>query len=881
MPPSIAAVADPPSGGSSPTPRTTTTFLFTDIEGSTRRWEESPGMRQQVDDHFAVLRAAVEGAGGEVFATLGDGVAAAFGSADAALHAAIVAQRRMPELGLRVRMGVHTGEVERRDGDFRGRPVNRAARIMATGHGGQVLLSDVTAALLRAGSAAVELVDLGSHRLRDLAEPERLWQVVHPDLEARFPPVRGIDTYATNLPVQRSSLVGREDDVRRVRGLVLDHRVVTLTGVGGVGKTRLAVHTAADLLAEVANAWFVDLAGVVDPDDVADAVARAVGVTAVADPLDATLAILGGERTLLVVDSCEHVVDAAAVVLDALTAGCPTLSVLATSREGLGLDGEHIVVVQPLDPAVAAVELFEQRATAAGARLADDDRSAIGALCRRLDGIPLAIELAAARAASLGLAAITGGLDDRAGPLVGRRRGPGDRHGTMRLTIEWSHRLLDPGEQRLLHWLAAFPAGFELDAALHVAAALGADEPAATDRVASLVHKSMVVVDHHGHGVRYRLLEVVRAFALERLDEVGERAEAVAALARWVTTLTDLVYAEPCSPTVERHAIRLEREADAWREAVLHAVRAADGRLAAALCGPPTAFFLLGRHDLADVVRPLLAVVGDDPRQRQAVLCALIVSAAGATDPDQLQAWADEIEATDRGAPTGLGGLMRWMALAWRGDFASAVRVCVEASHDEALAESTRDLFVGIAVLDHFSLTDADADDHLLVERALAVAERSEVALTRVACRLGAAWGLRTSDPGRALRLVRLALDDVDEAPALTRLTLPGSASRLVAQLDPAVAARGLLEQLDATATRRSFVDLIPLFYGATLLNRAGHPAADAALATVTVSAVAPYLSMMDVVDLARRAASVANPVSLVELEATVRVALAELAAAG
>jgi predicted ATPase len=801
----------------------------------------------------------------------------------------------MAQIGLAVRMGIHTGEVERVDDDFRGRPVNRAARIMAVGHGGQILVSDISAALLRTGPGPVALTDLGPQRLRDLDDPERVWQVLHPDLAGRFPPVRGLDTGANNLPVPRSSLIGRDRDVARVIDLLRQHRIVTLTGVGGVGKTRLGVQAATDLLARFCRVWFVELASVADADDVADAIALTVGAAAVTDPLAAATTLLAGERTLLVLDNCEHVVDSAAAVIDWLTAECPDLSVLATSREALGIDGEHVVPVRSLDPATTAAELFRQRAAAAGTDLGAVDHPTIEHLCRRLDGIPLAIELAAARTATLGLPAIIDALDDRLSVLSGGRRRAIDRHGTMRATIEWSYRLLDVDEQRLFQWLAVFPNGFELDAAHHVAAhgmgggGLAIAPEAATDHVASLVHKSMVAAEPLGvgsaAGVRYRMLETVRAYALERLDEQGERRAALTALTEWVTTITDLPYADACSAAVERNAIRLEREADAWREATMVAARAEQGAgdLAARLCGPPVAFFLLGRHDLADFVRPLLDRC-DDPFQRRAVLCALMVSAAGATPPAQLQAWSREMQAIDDrdpAGPTGLGGLMRWLAAAWQGDFVTSVEICSAKSLDARISQSTRDLFVGIATLDHFSLTDARDDPHGLVERALEVADRSDVAMHRVTCLLGAAWGLHETQPDRSLDLVRRALDDMPNVPALTRLTLPGGASRLLARLDPAVAAQGLLEQLDAAATsgssHRSFVDLIPVFYATALLHRLGHPSATSELAGLTASSVAPYLSMMDSVDLARRAVAGSSLGSLADLVATVQSALADV----
>ncbi|MET0461136.1 MAG: adenylate/guanylate cyclase domain-containing protein, partial [Ilumatobacteraceae bacterium] len=854
------------------------TFLFTDIVGSTRQWEESPEMHDRVEQHFAVLRAAVEDGGGEVFATMGDGIAAAFTSVDGALRASVAAQHAMPPTGLAVRMGIHTGEVEPVGDDYRGRAVNRAARIMAVGHGGQILLSDVSAALVRSGTGRAVLTDLGAHRLRDLTEPERVWQVVHPDLPEQFPPVRGVDTYSNNLPAQRSSLVGRDLEVQRIVAMTRRHRIVTLTGVGGVGKTRLAVQSAAELLTEFATVWFVELACVTDPDDVADTIARTVGAVGVPDPLAAAAAALAGARRLLVLDNCEHVVDRASAAVDVLTAACPELSIVATSREVLGVDGEHVLAVRPLDPATTAGELFRQRAMAAGVELATLEPASIAELCRRLDGLPLAIELAAARTATLGVAAIVGALDDQLGLGSGGRRRGEDRHSTMRATIEWSYRLLDVDEQQLFRWLAVFPNGFELDAARHVACLLGIDEAAATEHVASLVHKSMVTPESHPHGVRYRMLETMRAFAAERLDELDERLSAFTALADWVATITDLPFAHPCNAVVERNVLRLEREPDNWREAVVTATRLRSGELAAALCGPPVAFFLLGRHDLADVLRPLLELC-EDGEQRRAVVTALIVSASGGTEPAQMRAWADEVAAFDDLDPTGLGGLMRWFASAWRGDFVTAIEVCVEASRDRRLERSTRDLFVGIAVLDHFSLTDACADTYGLIPRALEVAERSDVALHRATCLLGAAWGLAGSEPDRALDLVRRAINEVPQVPALTRLTLPGSAARLLTRLDPSVAARGLLEQLDATPSRRSFVDLIPLFYAAAMLDGLGNGSAGEALVSVTSAPIAPQQSMMDFVDLARRAAATSNVRSVGELEVTVRAALRDIVA--
>jgi len=863
----------PPPGPTTTT--TTTTFLFTDIEGSTRQWEVAPEMHRRVEAHFAALRTAVDGAGGRIFATMGDGVAAAFRSADGALRAAVEAQQQMPPLGLSVRMGIHTGEAEPVGEDFRGRPVNRAARIMAAGRGGQILLSDVTASLLRTRETPAVLVDLGRRRLRDLAEPERLWQVRHPALE----PVDDvpIDRDAARLPVPRSSLVGRDQDVEHVVELLQQHRIVTLTGVGGVGKTRLALHAADRLLESYVDVWFVDLATARESGDVADAIARGVGATAFTDAVATAGSLIAGERTLLIVDNCEHVLNAAAAVVDALVLLCPRLKVLATSREPLQVDGEQILAVRPLDPSTTGIELFKERATAAGAELAPAHDGIVEELCWRLDGIPLAIELAAARAATLGLAAIADTMDEMLDLRAGRDR-PQDRHVTMRATIEWSFRLLSRDEQRMLAWLAVFPNGFALDAAINVASSLGLPARVVTDHVSTLVHKSMVSVEPDGHGHRYRLLETVRAFALEQLTARGGRDAALHALAGWVTTLTDLPFADCCSAEVECSSRRLEREAESWREAVLWAAHIGSGELAARLCGPPVAYFLLGRLDLVDVVRPLLQHC-TDARQRRAVLCALIVSTSGSNDGEARERWAEEIEEIELLEPTGLGGLMRWLVLAWQGDFAASVKLCVECSLDARYREATRDMFVGIAVLDHFSLTGATDDSYGLIDRALEVADRSDVSLVRASALLGAAWGLAGTDPERSLALVRRARDDIAQIAALPRLTMPGNAARLLAQLDPRLAAQGLLEQLDPLPARRSFVDLIPLTYAVSVLERVGHPAAASATASLTVAPIASRLSMMESVDVARRASTARGPDSLRDLMGTVRAALAEIVA--
>ncbi len=448
----------------------------------------------------------------------------------------------------------------------------------------------------------------------------------------------------------------------------------------------------------------------------------------------------------------------------------------------------------------------------------------------------------------------------------------------MRSTIEWSHRLLGDEEQRLYQWLAVFSDGFELDAAQHLGASIGIGKAAAAEHVASLVHKSMVGVEPTRWGIRYRMLETLRDFALEKLDSRGEREAAAQAQAAWVVSLTDQPVRVPCSAAVERNALRLERETANWRDAVTFAERTRSGDLAGRLCGPPVAFFLIGRHDLADLLRPLLDLP-TDLRHRRSVLVALVAATSGSPASVDVESWVAEIEALEVLEPTGVGRLMTWMMLACRGDFATAVEVCAAAARDPRFERSTRDLFVGIATLDHFGLTDSTTDTYGLMPEALDVIDRTDVALQRVTCLLGLAWGTAEQDPLGALALVERALDHIDAVPALTRLTLPGSASRLLARLDPTLAARGLLTLLDGDRGRRTFVDLIPLVYATGLLERVGHPASATALSGLAVDSIGADLSMMDAVALASRASAVLSLALLEDVEQVVRSALFDIVA--
>nr|WP_308205883.1 NB-ARC domain-containing protein [Mycobacterium bourgelatii] len=441
------------------------TFLFTDVEGSTRRWEaDADGMRAELVAHDLVLRGAIEAHGGWVFKHTGDGVCAAFASPRCAVDAAITAQLA---LDLPVRMGLATGEAELRDADYFGAALNRAARVMAAGHGGQILLADSTAGLL----SGVDLRDLGPRRLRDIPTPVGLFQVRAPGLRTDFPAIRALDSNPGNLRPALTSFVGREAVVDLVRSALKAHRLVTLTGVGGVGKTRLALEVAASLSDEFPDGvWLFELATVTDPGAVPDAVAAVLGITQQPgrSVTDSVAFALEGRVRLLVFDNCEHVRDAAADLVEAILARSASVRILATSRERLEVSDEQLWSVPALDVddgiGSAAANLFVQRAqsVSAGFSVTDPaDAAAVVEICRRLDGIPLAIELAASRMSSMTPIEVRDRLDHRFRLLVGSRRGLG-RHQTLRHAVAWSYDHLTDTEKSLLERCSVFTGGFDL-----------------------------------------------------------------------------------------------------------------------------------------------------------------------------------------------------------------------------------------------------------------------------------------------------------------------------------------------------------------------------------------------------------------------------------
>ena len=517
-------------------PTGTVTLLLADVEGSTRLWETQP-------DQMTVAMARMNQVVSETIATHdgvrpveqgeGDSFVAAFARASDAVACALEMQRA-PLAPIRLRIGMHTGEIQLRDeGNYAGPTINRTARLRDLGHGGQTLLSGVTEALVldRLPSDAW-LSDLGSHGLRDLPRPERVIQLCHPDVVNEFPPLRAAKAVASRrLPVQLTSFVGRNAELTQVHELLDENRLVTLTGAGGAGKTRLAIQVAGHIAGEFGDGvWCVDLAPITDPELVPITAARALGLPDQPgrSTMDTLTRFVADRQMLVVLDNCEHLLDASAALVVAMLEACPRLTLLATSREPIGVAGEVSWRVPSLSLRDEAVELFTERARHARPdfTLTDDNAAAVGEICQRLDGLPLAIELAAARVRALSLAEILDSLHDRFRLLTGGARTAVRRQQTLRASVDWSHALLTEPERVLFRRLAAFLGGFDVEAAQAIAGGGEVERYQVLDQLTLLVDKSLVVAENTSGRTRYRLLETVRQYAQEKLGESGE-ADAV------------------------------------------------------------------------------------------------------------------------------------------------------------------------------------------------------------------------------------------------------------------------------------------------------------------------------------------------------------------
>jgi predicted ATPase/class 3 adenylate cyclase len=528
-------------------PSGTVTFLFTDLEGSSRLWEQYPeAMKPALARHDEILREVIAAHRGHVVKTTGDGFHGVFSAARDALEAAVTGQRALVSAhwatgeSLKVRIGLHSGEAESRDGDYYGAAANRAARLMSVAHGGQILVSLSTEELVSdALPEGVALVDLGEQRLRDLSRPERIFQVAAASLPVAFPAIRTVDAFPGNLPLEVTSFVGRREELVELSGVLRDSRMVTLTGTGGVGKTRLGVQLAAELLQRFPDgAWFFELGAVTD----AEAMVQAIATTLSVSPrpgvsLDgAVLEWLRSKRVLVVLDNCEHLLDAAAQFAEAMLGDCEHVRVVATSREALGIAGERVwrlrslpvpdAALPPVEvEATDAAQLFGERAEAARPGFAIDATNAtsVAEICRRLDGIPLAIELAAARLVAMTPTEIAGLLDERFRLLTGGRRAAVERHRTLRATVEWSYGLLETVDRSVFDRLGVFAGTFDATAAAAVVGGGDLEAWDIIDALTSLVAKSMLVAETGpGDTTRYQMLETLRQYAQERLDLAGD-----------------------------------------------------------------------------------------------------------------------------------------------------------------------------------------------------------------------------------------------------------------------------------------------------------------------------------------------------------------------
>ena len=563
-------------GVSGPLPTGTVTLLLADVEGSTRLWESQPDemvaavarLNQVASDVIAAHDGVRPVEQGE-----GDSFVAAFARASDAVECALELQ--LAGLApIRLRIGVHTGEIQLRDeGNYAGVTINRTARLRDLAHGGQTVLSATASDLvIDRLPPGVWVTDLGIHPLRDLPRPERVVQLCHPELDNDFPPLRTArPVVSNNLPVQLTSFVGREAELARLRQLLAENRWVTLTGAGGVGKTRLAVQAAAQLAGEfVDGLWYVDLTPITDAEMVPIAVARALGL---ADhpgrsTMDTLARFVAGRHMLVVLDNCEHLLDPSAALIIDLLVESSSLRLLATSREPIGVAGEVDWQVRSLSLADEAIELFADRARHARPdfTISDDNAAVLGEICQRLDGLPLAIELAAARVRSLSLAEILDGLHDRFRLLTGGSRTAVRRQQTLRASVDWSHALLTEPERVLFRRLAVFSGGFDLPAAQAVTSGPEVQRYRVLDQLSLLVDKSLVVADDSGDRTRYRMLETVRQYAAEKLRESGE-ADAVRADHRDYYTALAAVLDAPAGSDYERRLEQAEMEIDNLRAA--------------------------------------------------------------------------------------------------------------------------------------------------------------------------------------------------------------------------------------------------------------------------------------------------------------------------
>jgi predicted ATPase/class 3 adenylate cyclase len=590
-------------------PSGTVTFLFTDIEGSTRLWQQHPKtMPIALARHHALLQESFERNNGYVFQITGDAFCAAFATATDALNAAIKAQRALRDEPwgeislLKVRMAVHTGPAEVKAGDYTsgeygsGLTLSHTARLLSAGHGGQILLTLAAAELVQDYlSEDVTLRDMGAPRLKDLVRAGTIYQAVIPDLMSDFPPLKTVDVSPNNLPLQLTSFIGREEEISQVKELLTQSRMLTMIGAGGSGKTRLALQVAAGILDTYPDGvWLVELASLTDPTLVLQTISAVLGIREqTGQPsLKAVVDFVCGKEILLLMDNCEHLIEVCAQIADNLLHACPNVSLIATSRERLDIEGEHIFYVPSLElPSLVptsslkdiaqseAVRLLHERAVAIQPSFEINiiNSYAVTQICHRLDGIPLAIELAAARFRMLSPEQIASRLDDRFKLLTTGSRTALPRHQTLSALIDWSHDLLSEEERVLFRRLSVFSGGWTLDAAEQVGSSGDSFESRIeTEEVLelldSLASKSLVIVDEQDGDTRYGMLKTIRAYSLTRMREASEEEQVRRAHLNYFLKLAEMSEPELLGDERAHWDRRLELEQDNLRGALAWAL---------------------------------------------------------------------------------------------------------------------------------------------------------------------------------------------------------------------------------------------------------------------------------------------------------------------
>lgn len=627
------------------------TFLFTDVVGSTRLWEERPAeMASAMERHDALLAGLMTEHNVVSLKNTGDGFMGVFSIANDAVNAAVAVQLALctdvwsDGIQPKVRIGIHTGSATVRDDDFFGRTVNRAARVEEVAHGGQVIVSLATADLVRQHpDSAVVLADLGTHRLRDLAEPEQLFQATTSALREDFPPLLTLDQFRHNLPIEWSSFVGREEDLRKIENLLDEYRLVTLHGPGGAGKTRLSLQVAAERIDDYPDGiWLTRLDTIDSNESVVHAVAGAVGAVASATQAAADALIDWGRNrdALLLLDNCEHVVDGVAQLVARLLGECPRLRILATGREGMGLTGEAIHAVGPMpwpqDTASAAEvassdagALFLERARTVrpGFEITDDNAGVIVRICHRLDGIPLAIELAASRLNVLSPDQLHQRLNDRFRILAGGDRAAMPRHRTLQATVEWSYDLLHDSERAVFDRLSVFRGGFSMEAAEIV---VGSDSGDVLDLLGRLVDQSMVIVAQDGAGsdLRFRMLDTLRDFAHVRLQDRGEVEKYQERHVAFVVDMASTATGALQGPDEGEWLKRLDSEFPNIRRAVTWALDESRIDDVLEITGGLKMFFI-ARDEIISEARTWIEAAVDDPAAESGVLLANALSTGG------------------------------------------------------------------------------------------------------------------------------------------------------------------------------------------------------------------------------------------------------------